>query len=105
MARNMPDCGMAAVDQRCRPWTETDLIPPILCQLSNVLSDQLSHIPTASPKQSDEISCFLVSWSMEFSIPIPVCQVVADALQFFGAGFSREFDDLLKYLHPTRGSG
>jgi hypothetical protein len=36
-ARNIPDGGMAAVDQRCRTWMEADAIPEIIRPFSKVL--------------------------------------------------------------------
>jgi hypothetical protein len=97
--RNMPDCGMAAVDQRCRTWTEADLIPKIFRSFSKVLSYQFSDIPTSAAEQPNNVSCSVGPRTMDFPIPIPLCQTVTDRLQLVATGFSRESDELLKYLH------
>src|ERR1017187_640433 len=54
--RDMPHCGMAAVDDRCRTWMQADLIPKISRSFSNVLQYQCIDIQTSRAEQSNNIS-------------------------------------------------
>src|ERR1039458_5480148 len=108
-ARNMPDCGMAAVDHRCRTRMEADLIiPEIFRPFSNVQPHQFIDVRLSGAEQSNNISCSVVPRLMDFPIPIAffqpahghdLTQIVADGQQSFVRGFSRESDELRKYPH------
>jgi len=84
-----------------------DHIPKIFRPFSDVLPDQFRDIQTSGAEQSNNISRSVVPRMMDLPIPIRFCcqtvmvadGMVAEGLQFFARGFSREFDELLKYLH------
>jgi len=79
---------------------EADLvIPKIFRPFSNVLQHQFIDIRTSGAEQSNNISCSVVPRIMDFPIPIRFFQMVADDLQLFARGFSRESDEPVKCLH------
>src|ERR1700678_3186266 len=100
-ARNILDCGMAAVDYRCRTWMEADVIQKIFCSLSNILLHQFVDIPTSRAEQSKYISCSVISPMRDY--PTPFHQMAedlrSDSLQLLMGGFSRESTELPNYLH------
>src|SRR5271155_2582324 len=93
----MPDCGMAAVDHRCRTRVETDLISKISRPFSNVLQYQSIDIPSSGAEQSNNISCSVVPLTRDD--PTPIDQLAVDERRFFARGFSGESDQLPKYSH------
>ena len=80
---------------------DAEALPEIFRPFSNVLEHQFIEIHTSGAKQPNNVSCSVVPRTMDFPIPIPFCQMVADALHFFTRGFSREFNELLKRLHRS----
>src|SRR5271169_4349016 len=61
IARNMPDCGMTAVDHRCRTWMQPDpLLKKIFCPFPNVASYQFIDVQTSGAGQSNNIGCSVV---------------------------------------------
>jgi len=75
------------------------IIPKIFRPFSNVLQHQFIDIRASGAEQSYNISCSVVPRIMDFPIPIRFFQMVADDLQLFARGFSRESDEPVKYLH------
>ena len=80
---------------------EADLIPKIFRPFSNVLQHQFIDIPTSGAEQSNNISCSVVPQMRDFPIPV-LPNRTGGRLQLFARGFSRESDELLKYLHLAR---
>ena len=80
---------------------EADRISKIFRPFSNVLQHQFVHVPTSGAEQSNNISCSVVPKMRD--LPTPFYQLVENGssgyLQLFARGFSREPDELLKYLH------
>src|ERR1700720_1897659 len=93
VARDILDCGMAAVDHRSWARMEADRFPEVFRSFSKIPQHQCGDIPSSAAKQSNNISCSVIAKMRDSAIP--VSKIAAANIGTFTRRFSSEYDEIM----------